>query len=63
MLVLTRTLGEEIVIDGNVRVRVCEVKGGRVKLAIEAPRNVAIRRPEAGLPQEEEVTELRTVWV
>ena len=46
MLVLTRTIGEEIVIDGNIRVKICEVKGGRVKLAIEAPRDVKIRREE-----------------
>ncbi len=46
MLVLTRTLGEEIVIDGNIRIRVCEVKGGRVKIAVEAPADVAIRRSE-----------------
>jgi carbon storage regulator len=46
MLVLTRTLGEEIVIAGNIRVRVSEIKGGRIKLAIEAPRNVAVRRQE-----------------
>ena len=46
MLVLTRTLGEEIVIDGNIRIRVCDVKGGRVKIAVEAPPEVAIRRAE-----------------
>lgn len=46
MLVLTRTVGEEIVIAGNIRVRVSEVKGGRIKLAIEAPREVAVRRQE-----------------
>lgn len=46
MLVLTRTVGEEIVIAGNIRVRVSEVKGGRIKLAIEAPREVSVRRQE-----------------
>ena len=46
MLVLTRTVGEEIVIAGNIRVRVSEVKGGRIKLAIEAPREVTVRRQE-----------------
>jgi carbon storage regulator len=46
MLVLTRTLGEEIVIAGDIRVRVSEIKGGRIKLAIEAPRDVAVRRQE-----------------
>ena len=46
MLVLTRTVGEEIVIAGNIRVRVSEVKGGRIKLAIVAPREVSVRRQE-----------------
>ncbi len=46
MLVLTRTVGEEIVIAGNIRVRVSEVKGGRIKLAIVAPREISVRRQE-----------------
>lgn len=46
MLVLTRSLGEELVIDGNIRVRVAEIKGGRIRLAVEAPREVSIRRSE-----------------
>jgi carbon storage regulator len=56
MLVLTRTVGEELVIAGNIRVRVSEVKGGRIKLAIEAPRGVSIRRQEVpAAPQPTEV--------
>ena len=50
MLVLTRTVGEELVIDGRIRVRVAEIKGGRIKLAIEAPREVGVRRQEVTLP-------------
>ena len=46
MLVLSRSLGEEIVIDGNVRVKVVEVRGNRVRLAVCAPRDVPIRRSE-----------------
>lgn len=46
MLVLSRTLGEEIVIDGNVRVKVVEVRGNRVRLAVCAPKDVPIRRSE-----------------
>lgn len=49
MLVLTRTVGEELVIDGNIRVRVAEIKGGRIKLAIDAPREVGVRRQEVSL--------------
>lgn len=46
MLVLTRTVGEELIIAGNIRVRVAEVKGGRIKLAVEAPREITVRRQE-----------------
>ena len=46
MLVLSRTLGEEIVIDGNVRVKVVEVRGNRVRLAVCAPKDIPIRRHE-----------------
>lgn len=50
MLVLTRTVGEELVIDGRIRIRVADIKGGRIKLAIEAPREVGVRRQEVSLP-------------
>lgn len=46
MLVLSRKAGEELVIDGNVRVKVIEVSGNRVRVAICAPSDVAIRRSE-----------------
>lgn len=58
MLVLTRTVGEELVIDGRIRVRVADIKGGRIKLAIEAPREVGVRRQEVALPAEAEPAEL-----
>jgi carbon storage regulator len=46
MLVLTRKLGEEIVIDGDIRVTVVEVANGRVKLGIVAPKSVRVDRSE-----------------
>jgi carbon storage regulator CsrA len=46
MLVLSRKLGEEIVLDGDIRVKVVEVRGNRVRLAVCAPADVAIRRSE-----------------
>lgn len=47
MLVLTRGLKQQIVIGNQlVVVTVLEVKGGRVRLGIEAPSDVAIRRME-----------------
>jgi len=53
MLVLTRGLKQQIVIgDQLVVVTVLEVKGGRVRLGIEAPADVAIRRMEIADPSE-----------
>ena len=46
MLVLTRRVGEQIVIDGNIRVRVVAVKGGNVRLGISAPPSVTLDRLE-----------------
>jgi carbon storage regulator len=46
MLVLSRKPGEQIVIGNDIRVTVVEIKGGRVKIGIEAPDDVAIFRSE-----------------
>jgi carbon storage regulator len=47
MLVLTRGLKQKIEIgDRLVTVTVLEVKGGRVRLGIEAPESVSVRRHE-----------------
>jgi carbon storage regulator len=46
MLVLTRKLGESIVIDGNIRVKVVDVQGQRVRLGIEAPPEITVDRQE-----------------
>ncbi len=46
MLVLTRKLGEAITLGDQIRVVVIEVKGGKVKLGIEAPPGVPVHREE-----------------
>ncbi|MCE5219214.1 carbon storage regulator CsrA [bacterium] len=46
MLVLTRTAGEEICIGPDIRVRVLSLRGGQVRLGIEAPGEVTIHRAE-----------------
>jgi carbon storage regulator len=46
MLVLSRKPGEAIVIGNDIRVTVVEVKGGRIKIGIEAPDDVTIFRSE-----------------
>jgi len=46
MLVLSRKLGEEIMIDGQIRVTVVKVQGGRVRIGIDAPESVRVLRKE-----------------
>ncbi len=46
MLVLSRKVGERIVIDGGITVTVLESTGSRVRLGFDAPRDVFIRRSE-----------------
>ena len=46
MLVLSRRIGEEIVISDRVRLRVVDVQGNRVKLGISAPESVSVHREE-----------------
>jgi carbon storage regulator len=46
MLVLSRKEGERIVIDGQIVVTVLQVRGNQIRLGIDAPRDVPIRRSE-----------------
>ena len=46
MLVLTRKLGESIVIGDNIKVKVIAVHGNQVKLGIEAPVGISVHREE-----------------
>lgn len=46
MLVLSRKRNESIVIDGSIVITVVEIRGDKVRLGIEAPREVPIHRQE-----------------
>lgn len=46
MLVLSRKSFEDIIIDGNIIVKVLEVHGQRVKIGIEAPKEINVARGE-----------------
>ncbi len=46
MLILTRRLGEKIIIGDDITVTLVEIKGVQVKLGIEAPKHVEIHRQE-----------------
>ena len=46
MLVLSRKIGESVVIDGRIKVKIVRLDGDVVKLGIEAPPDVPIHRQE-----------------
>lgn len=47
MLVLTRSVGERLIIgDEEVSLHVLEIRGNQVRLGIEAPRHIPIHREE-----------------
>ena len=46
MLVLSRKKNQSIVIDGRIVVTVVDVRGGRVRLGIQAPAEIPVHRLE-----------------
>ncbi len=54
MLVLTRRRGEGVTIGPDVRIVVLGIKGGQVRLGIEAPPNVEVHREEVHARIQEE---------
>lgn len=46
MLVLSRKVGETIVIGDNVSLTVLGITGGQIKLGITAPKDVSVHREE-----------------
>lgn len=46
MLILSRKVGEKIVIGDNIEVVVSEIKGGQVRIGISAPKSVSVDREE-----------------
>lgn len=46
MLILTRRVGETLMIGDNVTVTVLGVKGNQVRIGVNAPKDVAVHREE-----------------
>ena len=46
MLILTRRVGETIMVGDDVRVTVLDVKGNQVRIGVTAPKDVTVHREE-----------------
>tara|TARA_Y100000766_G_C18600564_1_gene456441 strand:- start:364 stop:567 length:204 start_codon:yes stop_codon:yes gene_type:complete len=46
MLILTRRVGETLVIGDEVRITVLGARGNQVRMGVNAPKNVAVHREE-----------------
>ncbi|MDR4498607.1 MAG: carbon storage regulator CsrA [Candidatus Scalindua sp.] len=46
MLILTRKLGESVIIGDNIKLTVVEIGKNQIKFGVEAPKNVIIHREE-----------------
>ncbi len=59
MLILTRRIGETLIIGDDVNITVLGVKGNQVRLGINAPKDVSVHREEIYLriQQEKEGTD------
>ncbi len=60
MLVLSRKENEAVCIGSDVRVIVIEIRDGKVRLGIEAPRTTPVHRQEIWLAIREEQTDADT---
>ncbi len=54
MLILTRRVGETLMIGDNVTVTVLGVKGNQVRIGVNAPKEVSVHREEFYLKIQEE---------
>ena len=46
MLVLSRRIGENLIIGDDITVSILSIKGGQVRIGIEAPKDLSVHREE-----------------
>jgi len=45
-LVLSRRVGESVIIDGDIKVTILNISGNQIRIGIDAPKEVTIHRKE-----------------
>lgn len=61
MLILTRRVGETLMIGDDIKVTVLGVKGNQVRIGVDAPRDVTVDREEIHLRRVAELGSADTV--
>jgi carbon storage regulator len=46
MLILSRMAGETIIIGNDIRIQILSNKNGQVRIGIDAPRSISVKREE-----------------
>ena len=59
MLILTRRVGESVMIGDEITVTVVDVKGNQIRLGIHAPKEIPVHREEVYVRVHEENTRRR----
>ncbi len=63
MLVISRKKGESIVIGDNINVSIYDIRGDKVRLGIEVPREMSVHRKEVydtiGRSEDESIIQIR----
>jgi carbon storage regulator len=60
MLILTRRIGETLIVGDDVNITVLGVKGNQVRLGINAPKDVSVHREEIYLRIQQEKQGIET---
>ena len=46
MLILSRKIGESVIIDGNIEVKILDIKKDTVRIGVHAPEHIVVDRKE-----------------